>query len=167
MWHTISNIWLRSPCRTIYVCSFEVKSTLSSKRTCCWTLILCMNSRNWWIREITGNMWNFVDLVFIQFTLTIVILAILINVSEAYLPAIILQTFRYGKHAYNGIPSQLVSRCEIPKSYFKHFYVFAIVWSLIVFGLSSIVYVGQWTIGSWLIRGLEALCGDNRVVSSE
>lgn len=112
-------------------------------------------------------MWNFVDLIFIHFILTIVLLATLINVSEAYLPAIILQTFRYGKHAYNGIPSKLVSQCEIPKSYFKHFYVFAIVWSLMVFGLATIVYVGQWPAAQWMILCLDALCGYNRIVSSE
>lgn len=111
--------------------------------------------------------WNFIDLIFIYFILTIVILGALINECESSLPAIIVQTFRYGKHAYNGIPSKLVSKCEIPKSYFKHFYAFAIVWSSLVFTLATFIYAleGTATAPKWVIACLDALCGNNRTVA--
>lgn len=112
-------------------------------------------------------MWNFVDLIFIEFTIIIVFLSFLINLREKFLPTIILQTFRYGKHAYNGAPSQIVSCCEVPKSYFKHFYVFAFVWSLTIFGLATTVYVAHWPVPQWLIRCLDALCGEKRIALSK
>lgn len=109
---------------------------------------------------------NFIDLIFISFVLTIVILAVLINVNETGMPTIVLQTFRYGKHAYKGIPSRLVSQCEIPKAYFKHFYAFAIVWAAGMFSLSWLVYVQEWSAPGWVMSSLDLLCGANREVTS-
>lgn len=112
-------------------------------------------------------MWNIVDLIYIYFIATIVILAVCINVSEDNLPTVLLQTFRYGKHAYKGSPSRLVSSFEIPKSYFKHFYVFAIVWAISIFYLVLSVYVLGTRVPEWIIDALDLLCGSNRVANSE
>lgn len=107
-------------------------------------------------------MLNFVDTLFIYLSLSIVLCALLINLSEDYLPTIIVQTFRYGKHAYDGIPNKMVTQCEIPKAYFKHFYVFAAVWSCVMFALATLVYVAEWPIAGWLLAALDALCGTER-----
>lgn len=108
---------------------------------------------------------NFVDFVFIQFVFVIVFFSLLINLGESKLPTTILQTFRYGKHAYAGIPSSFVSHFEIPKSYFKHFYAFAIVWSTVIFALTTSVYVFGFPVPKWIIYALDLLCGSNRSVS--
>lgn len=110
---------------------------------------------------------GWIDLIFIYFTLTIVIFAICINVSESNIPPIILQTFRYGKHAYNGKPSRFVQAFEVPKSYFKHFYVFAIVWAILMFGLTFNVYVLGTGVPNWIIDALDFLFGSDRVVTSK
>lgn len=110
---------------------------------------------------------NIIDLIFIYFIATIVILAVCINLSEDNLPSVLLQTFRYGKHAYKGSPSRLVQSAEIPKSYFKHFYVFAIVWAILIFYLCFSVYVLGTTVPIWIIDTLDLLCGSNRIANSK
>lgn len=109
---------------------------------------------------------NWIDLIYIYFILTIVILSVCINISESNLSPILLQTFRYGKHAYKGPPSRLVQAAEVPKSYFKHFYVFAIVWAILIFGLTFNVYVLDTKVPGWIIDALDVLCGSDRQVSS-
>lgn len=112
-------------------------------------------------------MLNIVDLIYIYFIATIVIFGVCINVSEDNLPTALLQTFRYGKHAYKGSPSRLVQTFEIPKSYFKHFYVFAIVWAISIFYLCLSVYALGAKVPDWIIDALDLLCGSNRVANSE
>lgn len=108
---------------------------------------------------------NWIDLIFIFFTLNVVVFAIFINVSESNIPPIFLQTFRYGKHAYKGKPSRFVQAFEVPKSYFKHFYVFAIAWAIFIFGLVYNVYVLGAGVPNWIIDALDLLCGSDRVVN--
>lgn len=110
---------------------------------------------------------NWIDLIFIYFTLTVVMFAIFINVSESNISPIFLQTFRYGKHAYKGKPSRFVQAFEVPKSYFKHFYVFAIIWAILVFGLTFNVYVLGTSVPNWIIDALDLLCGSDRVVNGK
>lgn len=108
---------------------------------------------------------NWIDLIFIYFTLTVVVFAIFINVSESNISPIFLQTFRYGKHAYKGKPSRFVEAFEVPKSYFKHFYVFAIIWAILIFGLMFNVYILGTSVPGWIIDVLDLLCGSDRTVS--
>lgn len=110
-------------------------------------------------------MLSWIDLIYIYFILTIVILAVCINISESNISPILLQTFRYGKHAYKGTPSRLVQVIEVPKSYFKHFYVFAIVWAILILGLTFNVYVLGTKVPSWIIDALDLLCGSDRVAN--
>lgn len=110
---------------------------------------------------------NWIDLIFIYFTLTVVVFAIFINVSESNISPLFLQTFRYGKHAYKGKPSRFVQAFEVPKSYFKHFYVFAIIWAILIFGLTFNVYVLGTGVPNWIIDTLDLLCGSDRVASGK
>ncbi|KXJ77747.1 hypothetical protein RP20_CCG006713 [Aedes albopictus] len=72
---------------------------------------------------------NLINFLFVQLIVIIVVLGSLIATIEKYLPTAISQTFRYGKHAHKGPQDRLVSLLEVPKSWFKHFYVFAALWS--------------------------------------
>lgn len=109
---------------------------------------------------------NFIDLIFINFIVVIVILGALINFIEPYLPIFITQTFRYGKHAYKGAPNKIAQLSEIPKSYFKHFYVFALVWSILITYLVTWTYLGGYAIPDFVITILDVICGPNRKVKS-
>lgn len=110
---------------------------------------------------------NWIDLIFIYFTLTVLVFAVFINVSESNISPIFLQTFRYGKHAYKGKPSRFVQAFEVPKSYFKHFYVFAIIWAILIFGLTFNVYVLGVSVPNWIIDVLDLLCGSDRAASGK
>lgn len=108
---------------------------------------------------------NWIDLIYIYFILTIVVLSICINLSESNISPVLLQTFRYGKHAYNGPPSRFVQAFEVPKSYFKHFYVFAIVWAILILALTINRYILDTTVPIWIIDILDTLCGSDRQVT--
>uniref|UniRef100_A0A1B6BXQ4 Polyprenal reductase n=1 Tax=Clastoptera arizonana TaxID=38151 RepID=A0A1B6BXQ4_9HEMI len=73
---------------------------------------------------------NLIKLGFSLITCAIVVVGSLINNCEKYLPIFVAQTFRYGKFAYksNG-KSVLLKPIEVPKRWFRHFYVFAGIWS--------------------------------------
>lgn len=105
---------------------------------------------------------NWIDLIFVLFICTITVLGTLINFIEPYLPAIITQTFRYGKHSYKGAPSRIVQLAEIPKSFFRHFYVFALIFSSGCMWLVAYVYVAGHQAPDPVLQWLDLLCGSDR-----
>lgn len=108
---------------------------------------------------------NLINLLFIQFTIVIVLLGSLMNLVEDYLPAYIKQMFRYGKHSYDGDKrDKLINKIEIPKAWFKHFYIFAIVWSWLGFILSISVYFYNYVPHSYLFSYLDISCGSDRKI---
>lgn len=74
---------------------------------------------------------HLVNTIFIGFTVIIVVLGSLMNLVEPLLPTFIKQSYRYGKHRHKGPEDKLVSKMEVPKSWFAHFYVFAFSWSML------------------------------------
>lgn len=115
--------------------------------------------------DVTRTM-NFIDFIFINFIIVIVILGALINFIEPYLPVFITQTFRYGKHSYKGAPNKIAQLSEIPKSYFKHFYVFALIWSILITYLVTWTYIGGYALPDFVINSLDVICGRSREVKS-
>ncbi|XP_017480562.1 PREDICTED: polyprenol reductase [Rhagoletis zephyria] len=91
-------------------------------------LTLAYNSLNQFIEEYNFNLLNF---IFIGFTAVIIVFGSLVNLVESLLPNSLRQSFRYGKHCHKGTTNALISLTEIPKSWFKHFYIFAFSWSLL------------------------------------
>jgi hypothetical protein len=57
---------------------------------------------------------NLLKIGFSLMTIFVVVMGCLINNIEKYLPAFLTQTFRHGKFAYQGKPSQL-KIIEVPK----------------------------------------------------
>ncbi|KAL0268146.1 UNVERIFIED_CONTAM: hypothetical protein PYX00_010200 [Menopon gallinae] len=104
---------------------------------------------------------NLIKLIFASFVAVIVVIGSLINWFEKYLPVILPQTFRYGKFAYQGKPSKLWV-IEVPKSWFKHFYVFASVYSLYALYLAIDVYMYGGKPPAWFVSYLDFFCGSNR-----
>ncbi|XP_063708132.1 polyprenol reductase [Culicoides brevitarsis] len=106
---------------------------------------------------------NLVDLIFITFTITMVIFSALMNSIEPYLPVSIRQSIRYGKFAYTGKDQdKLVSMMEVPKSWFKHFYLFAAAYSAIAMFLVTFVYLRGMSVPGIVIGFLDLVYGFNR-----
>lgn len=110
---------------------------------------------------------NFIDLIFILFTVFIVLIGSLVNIIENYVPTAIVQSFRYGKHSYNGVPNKLVKLCEVPKSYFKHFYIFSGLWSTWILYLGINIYFRGEQAPEYFIKFIDILCGSHRKVKSK
>lgn len=102
-----------------------------------------------------------------QLTFVIVVLGTLMSLIEKYLPTAIKQTFRYGKHASKDKSDKLVELIEIPKSWFSHFYVFAIVWSWGSLIIAVSVYFFGHQIHRYLIIYLDVSCGYDRQAESK
>jgi 3-oxo-5-alpha-steroid 4-dehydrogenase 3 len=77
------------------------------------------------------------------------------------------QTFRYGKHAHKGKSDKLVEKIEIPKAWFKHFYIFSLLWSWLFLYLAVDVYFLGGRPSRFLISYLDFSCGRERAVESE
>ncbi|KAH8269720.1 hypothetical protein KR018_002063 [Drosophila ironensis] len=72
---------------------------------------------------------NLLQLLFGTFIATIVFFGGLMTFVERHLPNSIRQSFRYGKHCFQGELDPFIAWLEVPKSWFSHFYVFALGWS--------------------------------------
>lgn len=110
---------------------------------------------------------NFIEFLFINLTLSTFLLGISVNLIEPYLPAFITQTFRYGKHSHKGEKDKTVSKCEIPKSWFKHFYVFAGIWSVGTFWLAVNTLVLGRSVPGFVIKFLDLVGGSDRRETSK
>ncbi|KAJ3643956.1 hypothetical protein Zmor_011169 [Zophobas morio] len=94
-----------------------------------------------------------------------VLLGTLINIFEPYLPVIIIKTFRYGKFASEG-KSALVTNVELPKSYFKHFYLTsAFIYSPIAIYEIVRVFILHGEVSDWHKAILNISCGSERVAT--
>lgn len=105
---------------------------------------------------------NLIQLVFIIFIITIVLLGSLMTLLESHLPNSIRQSFRYGKHSHKGETDKLVNLLEVPKAWFSHFYIFALVWSLLALYLISSVILSQQEAPEFVLRFLDLMCGGSR-----
>ncbi|XP_023166111.2 polyprenol reductase [Drosophila hydei] len=102
---------------------------------------------------------NLIQVIFIVFIITIVLLGSLMTLVESHLPNSIRQSFRYGKHSHKGDTDVLVSHLEVPKAWFSHFYVFAFGWSLLALYLISAAIWSQETAPEFVVRFLDFMCG--------
>lgn len=68
------------------------------------------------------------------------LLGLLVNYCEPLLPAFLTKTFQYGKFLDTDEKS-IVTYFQVPKSWFKHFYVVATLYSALVLILATAVYV--------------------------
>ncbi|XP_061400967.1 polyprenol reductase [Musca vetustissima] len=109
---------------------------------------------------------NLVNTIFIGFTVIIVIFGSLITAVESILPDFIKQSFRYGKHKHNGPEITMVSRMEVPKSWFKHFYIFAFSWAMLALYLVLKGIIMHSTAPEYVIEFLDFMAGgsENRQV---
>uniref|UniRef100_A0A2M4AQS3 Polyprenal reductase n=1 Tax=Anopheles triannulatus TaxID=58253 RepID=A0A2M4AQS3_9DIPT len=108
---------------------------------------------------------NLINFLFVNLILTVVVLGGLLATIEKHLPTAIRQTFRYGKHALKGTPpDRLVSLLEVPKAWFKHFYVFAALWSLAGFGYMLQAYLTGRSAPDYVVNFLDTMATNRRPV---
>lgn len=72
---------------------------------------------------------NIIDLIFLNLAFFATFTGVLINNYEKYLPSFIIKGYKYGSFAYQGSDAKYLSAIEIPKSYYRHFYLFSTVFS--------------------------------------
>lgn len=107
---------------------------------------------------------NLLDFMFINFSVFIIFAGALINLVEPYLPLFITQSFRYGKHESKGEKNAFVCLLEVPKAWFKHFYVFAFIWSASALYLTIKGISLKTTAPEFVLVALDWLGGSNRQV---
>ena len=110
---------------------------------------------------------NLINFLFINLTFVIVVLGLLVSLLEPYIPNFIKQSVRYGKHAHKGQQDQMVRKIEVPKSWFSHFYVFAMLWSWGFLYLAVDLYFLGGKSSELLLKYLDFSCGNNRKAESE
>lgn len=110
---------------------------------------------------------SIIDAIFIQFALVIVIFGNLLHLLEPYVPVCIRQGFRYGKFGYNGNACAWVSWIEIPKSYFKHFYISSTFCSFFALCIAMYVYCFNGVTPEWFLGFLNFWCCSERVATGK
>lgn len=103
---------------------------------------------------------NFIQIIFCLLTIGIIAFGSLINYFESKLPHFLNQTFRYGKFSAKGKKSKLVT--EVPKAWFKHFYLFAVLIYTYVLILVTTVYIFNWNVPNYVSSALDQICGSSR-----
>uniref|UniRef100_A0A182PQE3 Polyprenal reductase n=1 Tax=Anopheles epiroticus TaxID=199890 RepID=A0A182PQE3_9DIPT len=107
---------------------------------------------------------NLINFLFVNLIVTVVVLGGLLATIEKHLPTAIRQTFRYGKHALKGSPDRLVSLLEVPKAWFKHFYVFAALWSMTGFAVMMETYISGKPAPDYVVAFLDTMATNKRLV---
>lgn len=106
---------------------------------------------------------NLIKLIFAFLTFSMVLFGTLINLLEPYLPKFLCQVFRYGKFAY---PEKVSNKIiEVPKSSFKHFYVFAVFYFTYMFYVINSVYIFNQPVPYWIEIALDIFCGSSRIAT--
>lgn len=104
------------------------------------------------------NTINYIQLLFSSMVLIMILMSSLINSFEKYLPVFIRRSFRYGKFACNE-SDKFVMKTEIPKSWFRHFYVFSSFISVCALNCAIKVYLHNQSPPEWLERLLDNCFG--------
>ncbi|KAL5292509.1 SRD5A3.2 family protein [Megaselia abdita] len=107
---------------------------------------------------------NLIDFMFINFSLLIVFAGALINFLEPHLPLFITQSFRYGKHESKGEKNEFIRLLEVPKAWFKHFYVFALGWSVFALYLTIKGIILKSSAPDFVLDALDFLGGSSQRV---
>ncbi|KAK2588228.1 hypothetical protein KPH14_004261 [Odynerus spinipes] len=96
---------------------------------------------------------NFIRIIFILKSCFMILIGTLVVYAETYLPVSITRSFYYGKYAIKA-QQPIIEKLEVPKRWFRHFYVFAAPASTCSFILFFYKYILDGTIPEivyWLL----------------
>ncbi|XP_017098013.2 polyprenal reductase [Drosophila bipectinata] len=102
---------------------------------------------------------NLLQLIFGTFIATIAFFGGLMTFVERYLPNSIRQAFRYGKHSFKGELDPFIAHLEVPKSWFRHFYIFAVFWSWLAFYIITSTIQSGKEAPEYVMRFLDFMAG--------
>ncbi|CAH2063827.1 unnamed protein product, partial [Iphiclides podalirius] len=85
-------------------------------------------------------MLNALDFLLLSLTLPIVLMASVIGNYERHVPVWLIKLYRYGSFGYKGPGGRFMQSIELPKSYYRHYYVFSSVLSGLALVYMSLVY---------------------------
>lgn len=110
---------------------------------------------------------NTVEAIFWLLAICYIIVGLTINVLEQFLPGFMRRLLFYGKISGNGSSKgDLMTLLLVPKSWFRHFYLFATIWGSIVLVVTVRAFsTGQ--IFTLFSDFLQYACGNHRTVQSK
>ncbi|KAF9813150.1 hypothetical protein SFRURICE_015639 [Spodoptera frugiperda] len=83
---------------------------------------------------------NIIDFIFLNLAFAVTFTGVIINNFEKYVPAFIIKGYRYGSFAYQGSDANYLQVIEIPKAYYRHFYLFSTIFSATMLSYMFVVY---------------------------
>lgn len=99
---------------------------------------------------------NLLKCGFIFLAGSILATGLMVNFCESRLPAPIVQAVRYGKFSYVG-KKTFVSHLDVPKRWFKHFYVVATLYSIFILYMVINTYLWMRPVDDAILAGLDLL----------
>lgn len=105
---------------------------------------------------------NFIKILFAQMAIIMVLLSGFINTVEKYLPIFVSRTFRYGKFACESTSETFIKPIELPKSWFKHFYIFSSAGTAIAMFLIADTYIFKNPVPGWITHMFNKVGGVQR-----
>lgn len=85
-------------------------------------------------------MLNILEFIFLSLAVAVTFTGVLVSKYENHLPAFVIKGFKYGSFAYQGSGGNFLEIIEIPKAYYRHFYLFSSVLSVLTLGYMFMVY---------------------------
>ncbi|XP_061706764.1 polyprenol reductase [Cydia pomonella] len=106
-------------------------------------------------------MLNTLDFIFLNLAFMVTCTGYLINNYETYVPAFIIQGFKYGSFAYQGNGAIFIQAIEIPKSYYRHFYSFSSVLSALTLVYMYLIYFLDFSVNKYVVIFLNKILEQN------
>ncbi|XP_004927986.1 polyprenol reductase [Bombyx mori] len=97
---------------------------------------------------------NILDFVFLNLAISVTFTGVLIKKFEDYVPAFIKKSFSYGSFAYQGSEANFLKIIEIPKAYYRHFYLFSSIFSVLSLFYMILVYFLGFSVNEYLFTVL-------------
>ncbi|XP_055706584.1 polyprenol reductase-like [Phlebotomus papatasi] len=105
---------------------------------------------------------SYLEIMYLGMFGVITLYGYLIGIVEAKLPASFTQFYSYGKFSLLKGQKRLAAHLEVSKSSFRHFYIFASLWStVILYIVLRTCVIGKPVLES-IIQFLDFFCGKNR-----
>lgn len=100
---------------------------------------------------------NIIEFVFLSLATAVTFTGVIISKYESYVPAFIIKGFKYGSFAYQGSGGNFLEAIEIPKSYYRHFYLFSSIHSVATLVYMYVVYYHDYGVNKYVSAVLRAI----------
>lgn len=104
---------------------------------------------------------NVIDFIFLNLAFAVTFTGVIINNYEKYVPAFIIKGYRYGSFAYQGSEANFLQVIEIPKAYYRHFYLFSTLFSAAMLAYMFMVYFFGFNVSYPVYFALKVLLQEN------